>query len=99
MNRLELTGLTTRPSQVWGGVRLVPLVREEPVVACIDCADDGPAFARSWSAPADREPSGRAVPGMRCQTDMTVSVSGHDLAPQKQKALSSGCRASGFKDR
>ncbi|MGA6172353.1 ARPP-2 domain-containing protein [Streptomyces sp. NPDC012600] len=31
MNRLELTGLTTRPSQVWGGVRLVPLVREEPV--------------------------------------------------------------------
>ncbi|UTR81572.1 ARPP-2 domain-containing protein [Streptomyces cavourensis] len=31
MNRLELTGLTARPSQVWGGVRLVPLVREEPV--------------------------------------------------------------------
>lgn len=31
MNRLELTGLTTLPSQVWGGVRLVPLVREEPV--------------------------------------------------------------------
>ncbi|RPK86053.1 MULTISPECIES: hypothetical protein [Streptomyces] len=31
MNRLELTGLTARPSQVWGGVRLVPLVREAPV--------------------------------------------------------------------
>ncbi|MFD4021045.1 ARPP-2 domain-containing protein [Streptomyces sindenensis] len=31
MNRLELTGFTTRPSQVWGGVRLVPLVREAPV--------------------------------------------------------------------
>ncbi|MFE6662333.1 hypothetical protein ACFVFH_02025 [Streptomyces sp. NPDC057697] len=31
MNRLELTGLTTRPAQVWGGVRLVPLVREQPV--------------------------------------------------------------------
>ncbi|WNF26685.1 hypothetical protein RI138_07445 [Streptomyces sp. C11-1] len=31
MNRLEFTGLTTRPSQVWGGVRLVPLVREAPV--------------------------------------------------------------------
>ncbi|WP_127467901.1 hypothetical protein [Streptomyces sp. B27] len=31
MNRLELTGLTARPSQVWGGVRLVPLVRGEPV--------------------------------------------------------------------
>ncbi|MFE7261387.1 hypothetical protein ACFU9B_04810 [Streptomyces sp. NPDC057592] len=31
MNRLELTGLTTRPAQVWGGIRLVPLVRERPV--------------------------------------------------------------------
>nr|WP_202546995.1 hypothetical protein [Streptomyces sp. SID2119] len=28
---MELTGLTTRPAQVWGGVRLVPLVREAPV--------------------------------------------------------------------
>ncbi|WP_406118868.1 ARPP-2 domain-containing protein [Streptomyces sp. NBC_00989] len=32
MTTLDLTGLTTRPSQIWGGVRLVPLVREEPVV-------------------------------------------------------------------
>ncbi|MEU6498424.1 hypothetical protein ABZ895_02605 [Streptomyces californicus] len=32
MNRLELTGLTVRPAQVWGGVRLVPLVRASPVV-------------------------------------------------------------------
>ncbi|WLQ43461.1 hypothetical protein P8A22_28210 [Streptomyces laculatispora] len=31
MNTLELTGLTARPSQVWGGIRLVPLVREKPV--------------------------------------------------------------------
>lgn len=31
MNKLELTGLTARPSQVWGGIRLVPLVRESPV--------------------------------------------------------------------
>ncbi|MEV8455894.1 hypothetical protein AB0467_26855 [Streptomyces sp. NPDC052095] len=31
MNRLELTGLTARPAQVWGGIRLVPLVREAPV--------------------------------------------------------------------
>ncbi|UNO43316.1 hypothetical protein [Streptomyces sp. MST-110588] len=31
MATLDLTGLDTRPSQVWGGVRLVPLVREEPV--------------------------------------------------------------------
>ncbi|RAY16058.1 hypothetical protein DPM19_03740 [Actinomadura craniellae] len=28
---IDLTGLTARPSQVWGGVRLVPLVRDEPV--------------------------------------------------------------------
>ncbi|MFE0099004.1 hypothetical protein [Streptomyces sp. NPDC059009] len=31
MNRLDLTGLATRPAQVWGGIRLVPLVREEPI--------------------------------------------------------------------
>ncbi|MFE3139820.1 hypothetical protein [Streptomyces scopuliridis] len=31
MTRLDLTGLTTRPAQVWGGIRLVPLVREEPM--------------------------------------------------------------------
>ncbi|MCE6999049.1 hypothetical protein LZG04_30230 [Saccharothrix sp. S26] len=29
--RLDLTGLTTRPAQVWGGVRLVPLTRDEPI--------------------------------------------------------------------
>ncbi|MEU6805338.1 ARPP-2 domain-containing protein [Streptomyces neyagawaensis] len=31
MTTLDLTGLTARPSQVWGAVRLVPLVRDEPV--------------------------------------------------------------------
>ncbi|MFF9842327.1 hypothetical protein [Streptomyces sp. NPDC013740] len=31
MTRIDLTGLDVRPAQVWGGVRLVPLVREEPV--------------------------------------------------------------------
>lgn len=31
LTALDLTGLTTGPSQVWGGVRLVPLLREEPV--------------------------------------------------------------------
>ncbi len=31
MNRLELTGLTAGPAQVWGGVRLVPLLRAAPV--------------------------------------------------------------------
>ncbi|ROO84550.1 hypothetical protein EDD29_2077 [Actinocorallia herbida] len=31
MTGLALTGLRTRPSQVWGGIRLVPLVRDEPI--------------------------------------------------------------------
>ncbi len=31
MNRLDMTALATRPAQVWGGIRLVPLVRETPV--------------------------------------------------------------------
>ncbi|MBO8190141.1 hypothetical protein ITI46_00170 [Streptomyces oryzae] len=31
MTTLDLTGLATRPSQVWGAVRLVPLVRADPV--------------------------------------------------------------------
>ncbi|MCD0442590.1 hypothetical protein LO763_02990 [Glycomyces sp. A-F 0318] len=31
MGRLTFAGLETRPGQVWGGVRLVPLVREAPV--------------------------------------------------------------------
>ncbi|WP_432126280.1 ARPP-2 domain-containing protein [Streptomyces sp. bgisy082] len=31
MTRIDLGGLDVRPAQVWGGVRLVPLVRSEPV--------------------------------------------------------------------
>ncbi|GGT63738.1 MULTISPECIES: ARPP-2 domain-containing protein [Streptomyces] len=31
MTRIDLTGLEVRPAQVWGGVRLVPLVRAVPV--------------------------------------------------------------------
>ncbi|MEU6343881.1 hypothetical protein ABZ883_23410 [Streptomyces sp. NPDC046977] len=31
MTAMDLTGLETRPSQVWGAVRLVPLVRPAPV--------------------------------------------------------------------
>ncbi|GAA3370698.1 hypothetical protein GCM10020367_18350 [Streptomyces sannanensis] len=31
MTRLDMTGLSARPAQVWGGIRLVPLVREEPL--------------------------------------------------------------------
>ncbi|XVV06555.1 ARPP-2 domain-containing protein [Actinosynnema sp. CA-248983] len=31
MATLDLTGLTALPAQVWGGVRLVPLVRDQPI--------------------------------------------------------------------
>ncbi|TQF01576.1 hypothetical protein E6W39_04120 [Kitasatospora acidiphila] len=31
MTRLTLTGLTPGPAQVWGAVRLVPLLREQPI--------------------------------------------------------------------
>ncbi|MER6095347.1 hypothetical protein ABT154_05705 [Streptomyces sp. NPDC001728] len=31
MTRIDLTGLDVRPAQVWGGVRIVPLVRDRPV--------------------------------------------------------------------
>lgn len=31
MTTLDLTGLTALPAQVWGGVRLVPLVRDRPI--------------------------------------------------------------------
>lgn len=31
LTTLDLTGLTAGPSQVWGGIRLVPLLRAEPV--------------------------------------------------------------------
>lgn len=31
MTRLSLDGLTVLPAQVWGGVRLVPLVRDRPI--------------------------------------------------------------------
>ncbi|MEU3750644.1 MULTISPECIES: ARPP-2 domain-containing protein [Streptomyces] len=31
MTRIDLTGLDVRPAQVWGGVRIVPLVRDEPM--------------------------------------------------------------------
>ncbi|MCW2914635.1 MAG: hypothetical protein JWN52_2703 [Actinomycetia bacterium] len=31
MNGLDLAGLTTGPDQTWGSVRLVPLVREQPI--------------------------------------------------------------------
>ncbi|WP_175411082.1 hypothetical protein [Streptomyces sp. TRM64462] len=31
MTRIDLAGLTAGPAQVWGGIRLVPLLRETPV--------------------------------------------------------------------
>ena len=31
MNKLDMTGLTAAPGQTWGGIRLVPLLRDKPV--------------------------------------------------------------------
>ncbi|MFJ7067037.1 ARPP-2 domain-containing protein [Streptomyces sp. NPDC101115] len=45
MTRIDLGGLAVRPSQVWGGVRLVPLVREEPVEGLRLRRE---VYARSW---------------------------------------------------
>ncbi|MDN3243436.1 ARPP-2 domain-containing protein [Glycomyces tritici] len=33
MHRLTFDGLQIRPDQVWGGIRLVPLVRDEPITS------------------------------------------------------------------
>lgn len=33
MHRLTFDGLQVRPGQAWGGIRLVPLVREEPIAS------------------------------------------------------------------
>ncbi|MEV3939138.1 hypothetical protein AB0K52_24570 [Glycomyces sp. NPDC049804] len=33
MQHLTFDGLQTRPGQVWGGIRLVPLVRDEPITS------------------------------------------------------------------
>ncbi|MFF7637243.1 hypothetical protein ACFZB9_29450 [Kitasatospora sp. NPDC008050] len=48
---LDLTGLTTRPAQSWGAIRLVPLVREQPITdlrlhrRIYECAEAEPAPA------------------------------------------------------
>ncbi|MFT7839700.1 hypothetical protein Q5530_26450 [Saccharothrix sp. BKS2] len=56
--RLDLTGLTAAPGQVRGGVRLVPLVRDEPITDLrlhAELYDDGPGVVevdrrtRYWS--------------------------------------------------
>lgn len=43
--KLELAGLSSRPSQVWGSVRLVPLLRDEPI-------EDLRLDRRCWDATA-----------------------------------------------
>ncbi|MCW7989476.1 hypothetical protein XF35_30595 [Streptomyces platensis subsp. clarensis] len=50
MSRLDLSGLTVRPAQVWGAVRLVPLVRAEPVAGLRlhrELYEGGPATVRA----------------------------------------------------
>lgn len=48
MTRIDLTGLAVRPAQVWGGVRLVPLVRDEPVAGLRLRRE---VYARAWDGP------------------------------------------------
>lgn len=50
MNGIDLSGLRARPAQVWGAVRLVPLVRPEPIVDLRlhrELYEDGPATVRA----------------------------------------------------
>ncbi|MFE1177403.1 hypothetical protein [Streptomyces sp. NPDC058773] len=52
MSRLDLSGLDVRPGQVWGAVRLVPLVRAEPVTDLRlhrELYEDGPETVRADS--------------------------------------------------
>ncbi|BDM67797.1 hypothetical protein HEK616_12840 [Streptomyces nigrescens] len=49
MSRLDLSGLRARPAQVWGAVRLVPLVRDEPITDLRlhrELYEDGPLTVR-----------------------------------------------------
>ncbi|MFD8548857.1 hypothetical protein [Streptomyces sp. NPDC059649] len=49
MSRLDLSGLGARPAQVWGAVRLVPLVRDEPITDLRlhrELYEDGPLTVR-----------------------------------------------------
>ncbi|MEU9503791.1 hypothetical protein [Streptomyces sp. NPDC048196] len=49
MSRLDLSGLRARPAQVWGAVRLVPLVRAEPITDLRlhrELYEDGPLTVR-----------------------------------------------------
>ncbi|MGF1431468.1 ARPP-2 domain-containing protein [Kitasatospora sp. LaBMicrA B282] len=48
--RLDFTGLATRPAQTWGAVRLVPLVRAEPIT-------DLRLSEQVYQAQGDRRPS------------------------------------------
>ncbi|MEU5161500.1 hypothetical protein AB0G74_18100 [Streptomyces sp. NPDC020875] len=52
MSGLDMTGLTTGPAQVWGGVRLVPLLRAAPV-----------AGLRLYRGPGGAEPGGDPCQG------------------------------------
>ncbi|MCX4747794.1 hypothetical protein OG455_20115 [Kitasatospora sp. NBC_01287] len=51
LSTLDLTGLATRPAQSWGAVRLVPLVREQPITDLrlhrrLYPSDGGPSVVR-----------------------------------------------------
>lgn len=85
MTRLDLAGLETRPSQVWGGIRLVPLVRAEPIESlrlhpgALDPAGRGPGSAvRCRYTPhglvAEWTGDGTAVPALGTALQMAATT-------------------------
>ncbi|MEW1547122.1 ARPP-2 domain-containing protein [Streptomyces tsukubensis] len=53
MSGLDMTGLTTGPAQVWGGIRLVPLLRDAPVAGLRLHRDLGAATDDDLDDPCD----------------------------------------------
>ncbi|WP_166028725.1 ARPP-2 domain-containing protein [Streptomyces chilikensis] len=96
MTAPDLTGLRTRPAQVWGAVRLVPLVRDEPVgdlrlsartygdaAGLVDLGPDGACFSyvpHGFVATWTRDGSPAAAYGTRLSA-------GHDCAPAEVMPL------------
>ncbi|THV28736.1 ARPP-2 domain-containing protein [Glycomyces paridis] len=83
MGRLTLDGLTALPSQVWGGIRLVPLARDEPIESLrlhrsgFDAdGPNGPYSARCCYAPhglvAEWTRDGTAVPALGTALQMAA---------------------------
>lgn len=83
MTRLTFTGLKTRPGQVWGGIRLVPLVRPEPIesLRLHPAARDSIVYEKMrgcWYAPhgliAEWTGDGTAVPAYGSALQMAATT-------------------------